>query len=89
LIRYLLTEEPEHELAEAHHPLSGYYRLTFRSPAGEVVRRLCTDKGRAEVLRRTDAGQRTFTWQEVRDLSVSDDPWRLLRRTIAESGEGA
>jgi hypothetical protein len=50
----------------------------------ERVREPSLAKGAPNIL-----AARTFTWEEVRDVSVPDDPWRLLRRTVAESGEGA
>jgi hypothetical protein len=84
-----LVEGPDHVEGDRDAPPTGWYEVEFMTPEGSSVTRLCTDKGRAEVLRRTDAGQRAFTREEMTSMTVPDDLSTLLQRTVEESGEGA
>jgi hypothetical protein len=86
--RFRIVEGPTHVRAESDHPLHGWYVVEFTTPEGASVRRLCTDKGRTRLLRRTDAGRRAFSAREVSEMTVAHDLSVPLQQTI-ESGNGA
>lgn len=85
---YGLMAGPRHVLDEPDCPLPGHYEVVF-STQDEPLTRFLTDKGYAELLRLLDAGQRSFTSDELEWLSTPASIEDLLATMQAESGEGA
>jgi hypothetical protein len=85
---YELVDGPRHVLDDGRSELSGHYEATFSTTSGERVERFLTDKGRAELLRLIDAGQRSFTRDELEWLSTLPSMDDLLATMEAEGGEG-
>lgn len=88
MTRYTLHEGPSHVVEEGPSLLSGYYRAEFVTEGRDRLTRYLTDKGRAEMLRLMDAGQRDFSEAELQELTVEPDIGTLETRTKQESGEG-
>jgi hypothetical protein len=86
---YRLVEGPTRVLDTGEGRLPGHYAAEFTSGHGASLLRFMTDKGRGELLRRIDAGQRAFSLAELEKLTVAPDLQALETRTEAESGEGA
>jgi hypothetical protein len=86
---YRLKGGPTSVRDEGSGPLPSHYVAEFTTTDGERVRRYLTDKGRAAVLRRMDAGQAVFSLVEIQDLTVEPDIEALVARMERESGEGA
>jgi hypothetical protein len=86
---YTLGQEPRYVRDRGQSPLSGFYRAEFTTSRGDRLVRYLTDKGRAEVLRRMEAGQREFSEEELQRWTVEPDLELLEARTVAEAGEGA
>jgi hypothetical protein len=86
---YRLVDGPTHLMDEASDPLPGHYEAVFSTDRGERLYRYLTDKGRAEVLRSLDRGQREFSRQEFLDLTVEPEMDALTARMDREAGEGA
>jgi hypothetical protein len=87
-IRYVLTDGPTHVLDDKEAPLPGHYEAVFSGGSGNAAVRYLTDKGYAELLRLVDAGQRSFTPDELEWLSTPPTFEDLLATMQAESGEG-
>ncbi len=88
-MRYTLEDGPRHVLDEAATELPGHYQATFSTSQDERFERFLTDKGYAELLRLVDAGQRSFTLDELEWLSTPPVIADLLATMQSESGEGA
>ena len=86
---YRLVDGPRHVTHEDRSELPGHYEATFETGRGERADRYLTDKGRAELLRLTDAGQETFTREELRWLTTEPTLDALLESTAGEGAEGA
>jgi hypothetical protein len=86
---FTIGEGPDHVVHEGPGPLSGFYRVELVDEQGERLPRYLTDKGRAELLRRVDDGQREFSESEIEELTVAPDLAALEARTDKEAGEGA
>lgn len=86
---FTIREGPHHVVNEGPGLLSGFYRAEFVDENGEALPRYLTDRGRAELLRRVDDGQREFSGTELEELSVSPTLEALEERTDKEAGEGA
>ena len=86
--RYTIREGPNHVVLEGPSLLSGYYEAEFTDLNGERHTRYLTDKGRAEVLRRIDEGQREFSDEELQEWTVAPDIQALEARAGKEAGEG-
>jgi len=68
--------------------LPGHYEAGFTSSDGRSIRRYLTDRGRAELLRTLDAGDRTLTQDEFDDLTVEPSLDALVERAGIEGGLG-
>jgi len=86
---FTIREGPSHVAHEGAGMLSGFYRAEFVDENGEPLPRYLTDKGRAELLRRVDEGQREFSETEIEEMSVAPNLVALEERTDREAGEGA
>jgi hypothetical protein len=86
---YILEDGPRYVRDNGPSLLTGFYEARFISDQGNRITRYLTDKGRAETLRRLDAGQRDFSDEELRELTVEPRLDALEARTEAEAGEGA
>ena len=86
---FRLASGPEHVIAPERSALTGYYRATFSSDAGETLERFLTDAGHAEILRRRGAGDLTLSPEEFRRWTVAPDMVALETRYQAEAGQGA
>jgi hypothetical protein len=86
---FTIKEGPTYLAHEGPGLLSGFYRAEFVDENGEPLRRYLTDKGRAELLRRVDDGQREFSQTEIEEMSVTPSLEALEERTDKEAGEGA
>ena len=80
-LRHITHEDPSE--------LPGHYEATFETETGERTDRYMTDKGRAELLRLTDAGQETFTREELDWLTTEPTLDALLASMAGEGAEGA
>jgi hypothetical protein len=85
---YRIVEGPTHVEAPDTTLLTGYYRAVFEGDGARHTRYL-TDKGRAEVIRRQDDGEDSFTSEDLQRVSVDPDLRSVLERYDAEAGEGA
>jgi hypothetical protein len=85
---YDLLDGPDHVLDSEDSPLPGHYEAVF-STRGDRVVRFLTDKGRAELLRLLDSGQRTFTLDELERLTTPPSMSDLLATMDREGAEGA
>jgi hypothetical protein len=85
---YRLEEGPTHVVDEASDPLPGHYEVVFSTDGGRV-RRFLTDKGRAAILGSIDEGQRDYSEDEIRELTVEPEMGALTARMDREAGEGA
>jgi hypothetical protein len=65
-----------------------HYEAEFETTDGIQIHRYLTDKGRAAMLRRLDEGTRTFSADEIEEMTVPADDDALLERTEREGGEG-
>ena len=86
---FTIREGPSHVAHEGAGMLSGFYRAEFVNENGEWLPRYLTDKGRAELLRRVDDGQREFSETELEEMTVAPNLEALEARTDREAGEGA
>lgn len=86
---YEIVDAPELVPHEGASLLAGYYRAEFTDGSGGSITRFLTDKGRTEVLRRIDDGQRSFTPKDLEELTVPPDVAALEERMDREAGEGA
>ena len=84
---YVLENGVRHVVDDERSDLSGHYEATFSSD-GERVERFLTDKGRAELLRLVDAGQRSFTREELDWLTTPPSFDDLLEAMDGEGAEG-
>ncbi len=84
---YVLEDGVRHVVDDERSELAGHYEATF-STDGERVERFLTDKGRAELLRLVDAGQRSFTREEIEDLTTPPSFDDLLATMDGEGAEG-
>jgi hypothetical protein len=85
---FTIREGPTHVVHDGPGLLSGFYRAEFVDETGETLPRYLTDKGRAELLRLIDDGQREFSEAELEDVSVAPTLEALEERTDKEAGEG-
>lgn len=86
---YRLVDGPRHVTHEGSSEIPGHYEATFETGTGERGDRYMTDKGRAELLRLTDAGQETFTREELDWLTTEPTLDALLASMAGEGAEGA
>jgi hypothetical protein len=86
---YRLIDGPRHVTHEDRTELPGHHEATFETAAGQRLDRYVTDKGRAELLRLVDAGQETFTGEEMRWLTTEASLEALLASMAGEGAEGA
>jgi len=86
---YELLDGPHHVLNEEQSALPGHYEAVFAAPTGDPLKRYLSDKGYAGLLRLVDAGQRSFTRDELEGLTTPPSIEDLLATMQAESGEGA
>ena len=89
LTTFTIEGRPEYVRDRSSSLLSGFYPARFLTDDGRRIQRYLTDKGRAEVLRRLEAGQRELSEEEFDRMTVDDTLDALLARTDAEAGEGA
>lgn len=85
---YSLQEGPTHVTHEGPSLLSGYYTVVLTTDDGARITRYLTDRGRASMLDRVDAGQRRFSQEELDQMTVEPDLETLEARFDAEAGEG-
>lgn len=85
---YRLIDGPRHVAHEDRSELPGHHEATFATAADERFDRYLTDKGRAELLRLIDAGQHTFTLEEVDWLTTEPTMPALLTSMAGEGAEG-
>jgi hypothetical protein len=86
---YTLDEGPNYVRDQGPSLLTGFYSAEFVTDEGKRLTRYLTDKGRAEVLRRSEAGQRQFSQEELDELTVDPEFQAVETRFVAEAGEGA
>jgi hypothetical protein len=85
---YRLSDGPRHVTGVAGDELPGHYEVAFSDEGGGIVERYLTDKGRAELLRLIDAGQGTFTREELEWLTTEPTIRALLAAMAGEGAEG-
>jgi hypothetical protein len=85
---FRLVDGPRHVLDPEDAALVAHYEASFSTAEGESFERFLTDKGRGEMLRRVDQGQRTFSQSEIEDFTVPSAQGVLESRTESEGGEG-
>lgn len=86
---YRIVDGPRHVTHEDRSELPGHYEATFGTAAGEPFDRYVTDKGRAELMRLIDAGQQTFTPEELEWLTTEPTIEALSTSMTGEGAEGA
>jgi hypothetical protein len=84
-----LHDGPRHVTHDDAQELPGHYEATFATDDAGLVRRYLTDKGRAELLRLVDAGQRSFRADELAWLTTEPTVEALLASMSGEGSEGA
>ncbi len=85
---FRLVDGPYHVLDQDEGPLTAYYAVRFTTALGEEIERFLSDRGRAEMLRLIDRGQRAFSRTQLDDLTVPPSVEPLVSRIEAEGGEG-
>jgi hypothetical protein len=88
MVTFRLTQ-PIHVRNADDAPIPGHYELDVEVDDGRVLRRFATDKGRAEILRRLDAGDPDITQNQLDELTVVPDMNALVDRMGHEAGDGA
>ena len=86
---YRLLDGPRHVTHDDRSELPGHHEATFAPWDGEPFDRYLTDKGRAELLRSVDAGQRAFTSEELEWLTTEPTMEALLTSMAEQGAEGA
>jgi hypothetical protein len=86
---YRIDGEPTFVRDPDDGPLPGHYEAGFTSSDGRRIRRYLTDRGRAELLRTLEEGDRALTQDEFDDLTVDANLDALVERTEIEGGVGA
>jgi hypothetical protein len=85
---FRMVDGPYHVLDQDEGPIVAHYAVRFTTTLGEGFERFLTDKGRAEMLRLIDRGQRMFSRTQLDDLTVPPSLEPLMSRIVAEGGEG-
>ncbi len=67
---FRLVSGPRHVIDAGDEELVAHYEASFSTPHGALLERFLTDKGRAALLRRIDEGRRSFSGEELEELSV-------------------
>jgi hypothetical protein len=86
---YGVLAEPRFVRDASGDPLPGHYEAEFAAADGRSVLRYLTDRGRAEVLRLLEEGDRALSQEEFDDLTVDPSLDALVARMEREGAVGA
>jgi hypothetical protein len=86
---YRVLGEPRFVRDETDDPLPGHYEAAFADADGRPILRYLTDRGRAEILRLIEDGDRAVSQEEFDDLTVDPSLDALVARMEREGAVGA